>query len=85
MINTITMKLKRGEYMQLSKVKAGNTVNIVKVEGKEKIVKFLFSLGCFEGEKVTLISVLGGNYIVNIKDGRYAIDENMAKSIVVEA
>jgi ferrous iron transport protein A len=69
----------------LSKVKIGETVIIKGIEGKEKIKKFLFSLGCYEGEEITLISILAGNYVVNIKDSRYAIDSKMAKSIVVEA
>jgi len=71
--------------MLLSQASIGETFNIKRIEGKEKVVKFLFTLGCFEGEEITLISKLAGNYIVNIKDSRYALDENMAKSIVVEA
>lgn len=67
----------------LSNVKIGQTVTIKGVEGKEKIKNFLFSLGCHEGEEITLISILAGNYVVNIKDSRYAIDEKMAKSIVI--
>lgn len=70
--------------MILSQAKVGQTFNIKQVEGKEKVKKFLFSLGCFEGEEITLISKLAGNYIVNIKDSRYALDENMAKSIGIE-
>ena len=70
--------------MLLSKVKIGQTVKIKSVEGKEKTKNFLFTLGCFEGEEVTLISKLAGNYVINIKDSRYAIDESMAKSIVIE-
>lgn len=69
--------------MLLSKAKIGETFNIKQVEGKEKTKKFLFTLGCFEGEEITLISKLAGNYIVNIKDSRYALDENMAKSIMI--
>jgi len=71
--------------MLLSKAQIGETFNIKQVEGKEKIKKFLFTLGCFEGEEITLISKLAGNYIVNIKDSRYALDEGMAKAIVLEA
>lgn len=71
--------------MLLLKAKVGQTFNIERVEGKEKIKKFLFTLGCFEGEEITLISKLAGNYIVNIKDSRYALDENMAKSIMIQA
>ncbi|HAS73764.1 MAG TPA: ferrous iron transport protein A [Clostridiales bacterium UBA8960] len=69
--------------MLLSKAKIGQTKSVVKIEGKDKIKKFLFSLGCSEGEEITLISILAGNYVVNIKDGRYALDESMAKSIVL--
>lgn len=70
--------------MVLSKAKIGQTVVVKGVEGKDKIKKFLFSLGCFEGEEITLISILAGNYVVNIKDSRYALDANMAKSILVQ-
>ena len=70
--------------MLLSKAKIGDTFNVKRVEGKEKVKKFLFTLGCFEGEEITLISKLAGNYIVIIKDSRYAIDESMARIIEIE-
>jgi ferrous iron transport protein A len=70
--------------MLLSKAKIGQTYNVIRVEGKEKVKKFLFTLGCFEGEEITLISKLAGNYIVIIKDSRYAIDESMAKIVEIE-
>jgi ferrous iron transport protein A len=69
--------------MLLSKAKIGQTFNIKQVEGTEKTKKFLLTLGCFEGEEITLISKLAGNYVVNIRDSRYALDENMAKSITL--
>ncbi len=78
-------KAKKDDSMLLSRAKIGQTFNIKRVEGKEKTKNFLFALGCFEGEEVTLISKLAGNFVVNIKDSRYAIDENMAKTIVLEA
>lgn len=71
--------------MVLSQANIGQTFQVKSVEGKENVKKFLFTLGCFEGEEITLISILAGNYIVNIKDSRYALDENMAKAIVMEA
>lgn len=71
--------------MKLSKARIGDTYRVESVKGKEKIVKFLFTLGCYEGEEVTLISKLAGNYVLNIKDSRYAIDEGMAKGIALEA
>ena len=67
--------------MVLAKAKVGNTYQVQAVESPEKMKNFLFTLGCFEGEKITLISKLASNYVVNIKDSRYAIDEKMAKGI----
>ncbi len=72
-----------GDALLLSKAKIGHTGSFLKIEGKEKIKKFLMSLGCYEGEEITLVSILAGNYVVNIKDSRYAIDESMAKFIVL--
>lgn len=69
--------------MTLTKAKLGERYIIKQVEGKPKTVKFLFSIGCFEGEEVTLISKLAGNYVINVKESRYAIDEKMAKSIEI--
>ncbi|MBB6443949.1 FeoA family protein [Bacillus benzoevorans] len=70
--------------MFLTDAKIGQAVTVKGIEGKEKIKNFLVSLGCFEGEPITLISILSGNYIVNIKDSRYAIEKKIAKSILVE-
>ena len=67
--------------MALSEAKVGRQMEIKDVSGPEKIKKFLFSLGCHEGETITLISILAGNYIISVKDSRYAIDSNMAKAI----
>ena len=72
-----------GDEMLLSKAKIGHRARIEEVKGKDKTKKFLFTLGCFEGEEITLISKLAGNFVINVKDGRYAIDEGMAKSIVL--
>ncbi|MDW7685284.1 MAG: FeoA family protein [Bacillota bacterium] len=44
---------------------------------------FLFTLGCFEGEKVTVITVLADNYIINLKNARYSIDKGLAKAILI--
>lgn len=69
--------------MSLLKVKPGQTFQVKSVTGNEKNKNFLFSLGCYEGQDITLISILGGNYIINIKDCRFAIDKEMANSIVL--
>ncbi|MBR4073684.1 MAG: ferrous iron transport protein A [Clostridia bacterium] len=63
-------------------------------EGKEYIIKqietddeeldaFLFSLGCYSGEPITVISHLKGSCIVSIKDGRYSIDNQLAEAIII--
>ena len=64
------------------------------VEGKEYIIQqiktedkeldtFLFSLGCYSGEAITVVSHLKGGCVVSIKDGRYNIDRQLAEAIVV--
>lgn len=45
--------------------------------------EFLFTLGCFEGEEITVISVLAENFVVNVKDARYSIDEDLARAILI--
>lgn len=50
----------------------------------EGLVKFLFSLGCYEGEPITVISKKKKILIVAIKDARYSIDLELARSIVIE-
>lgn len=45
--------------------------------------EFLFTLGCFEGETVTVISVLSGMYVISVKDARYSIDSELAKVIIL--
>lgn len=63
-------------------------------EGEEYIIKdiatedeeleaFLFSLGCYSGEPITVISHLRGGCVVSIKDGRYNIDTDLAKAISI--
>ncbi|XVE34049.1 FeoA family protein [Wukongibacter baidiensis] len=49
----------------------------------EEIKSFLFTLGCYEGEKVTVISILAENYVISIKDARYSIDSDLAEAIIV--
>lgn len=51
------------------------------VTDDQEIVNFLFSLGCFKGQLVTVISVLSENYIIAIKDARYSIDADLARAV----
>lgn len=50
----------------------------------EELNSFLFSLGCYSGEPITIISRIKGGCVVSIKDGRYNIDHELAKAILVE-
>ena len=50
----------------------------------EELNSFLFSLGCYSGEPVTVISRRRGGCTVAIKDGRYNIDNQLAEAIMVE-
>lgn len=49
----------------------------------EELSSFLFSLGCYSGEAITVVSRLKGGCIVSIKDGRYNIDNELAEAISV--
>lgn len=49
----------------------------------EELNSFLFSLGCYSGEPITVISHLKGGCVVSIKDGRYSIDNDLAEAIQV--
>ncbi len=51
--------------------------------GDEELESFLFSLGCYSGEPITVISHLKRACVVSIKDGRYTIDEDLAKAIEI--
>ena len=49
----------------------------------EELNSFLFTLGCYSGEPVTVESHLRGCYVISIKDGRYNIDANLAEAILI--
>lgn len=54
------------------------------IHGKDETRRFLESLGFVEGGEVTVVSELGGNLIVNIKDTRIALSKAMANRIMIE-
>ena len=49
----------------------------------EELEAFLFSLGCYSGEPITVVSHLKGGCVVSIKDGRYNIDTDLAQAISI--
>jgi ferrous iron transport protein A len=50
----------------------------------EELDAFLFSLGCYSGEPITVVSHLKNSCVVSIKDGRYSIDKELAEAIIVK-
>ena len=69
--------------MPLSMVNANEPNTIRKVGGNEETRRFLENLGFVNGAEVTVVSVVNGNMIVNIKDSRVAIGKDMANRILV--
>ena len=69
--------------MPLSMAGAGETQIIKKIGGREETRKFLESLGFVVGSAVIVVSEIGGNMIVNVKESRVAINRDMANKIMV--
>lgn len=70
--------------MNLTDAKIGEEYLIKEiVTDDEELDAFLFSLGCYTGEPITVISHLKGGCVVSIKDGRYNIDKQLATAIIV--
>lgn len=69
--------------MPLTMVNTGEESIIKKVGGKEETRRFLEGLGFVVGGTVTVVSEVGGNLIVNVKDSRVAIGKDMANRIMV--
>ena len=70
--------------MNLKNVQIGEEYIIKNiVTDDEELDAFLFSLGCYSGEPVTVVSRLRGGCVVSIKDGRYTIDNQLAEAISV--
>ncbi|MGN0167903.1 MAG: ferrous iron transport protein A [Acetatifactor sp.] len=69
--------------MPLTMMNAGETNTIKKVGGREETRRFLENLGFVAGSNVTVVSDIGGNLIVNVKDSRVAIGRDMACKIMV--
>ena len=71
--------------MNLLTAKEGEEYIVEKVEvDDEELLAFLFSLGCYSDEPITVISRVKGGCIVSLKDGRYSIDKNLAKAIIIK-
>ena len=70
--------------MNLKSAEAGTEYIIRDIRtDDEELNGFLFSLGCYSGEPITVISHLKGGCVVSIKDGRYTIDNELAEAIII--
>lgn len=70
--------------MNLSQAEVGVEYIISKIDtNDEELNSFLFSLGCYSGEKIIVVRHLKGGCIVAIKDGRYNIDNHLAQAIII--
>ncbi len=68
--------------MPLTMAKPGDTVTIRKITGKDELRRHLAELGFVVGETVTVINVLGGNLILQVKDSRIALDKTLAMRVL---
>ena len=72
--------------MNLLEAEEGKTYIVSEINtNDEEMTAFLFRLGCYEGEPVTLISKKRKGCVVAIKDGRYSLDKQLASAVLVEA
>ena len=69
--------------MPLTMAKPGEENTIRKIGGKEEVRRFVENLGFVVGGKVTVVSDMNGNVIVNVKNTRVAIGKDMANRIMV--
>lgn len=71
--------------MNLTDAQIGKEYNITEIATEdEELDAFLFTLGCYSGEPVTVISRRKGGCVVSIKDGRYNIDNQLASAIILQ-
>ena len=69
--------------MPLTMARAGETVTIRKITGKDEVRQHLAELGSVVDSRVTVISELSGNLILQVKDSRIALDKTMANRIMI--
>ena len=70
--------------MTLVNAQEGKEYIIQRIEtDDEELDAFLFSLGCYSGEPITVVAHRKGGCVVSVKDGRYSIDTQLADAIVI--
>ena len=70
--------------MDLTKAKEGVEYTVTQIQtNDDEVDAFLFSLGCYSGEPITLVSRQRSSYVIAVKDGRYSIDTQLAEAIII--
>ena len=69
--------------MPLTLAKVGETITIRKISGKDEVRQHLAEMGFVVDSDVTVVSEIGGNLIVQVKDSRIALDKTMANRIMI--
>jgi len=70
--------------MNLTEANVGEEYIIKEIQtDDEELDAFLFTLGCYSGESITVVSKTKRNYVLSIKDGRYNVDSQLAEAIIV--
>ena len=70
--------------MNLRQAEEGKEYIVQRIEtDDEELNAFLFSLGCYSGEPITVISSRRSGCVVSIKEGRYNIDKDLAEAIII--
>ena len=84
MIGAISRKDYNDYVMNLAQANTNAEYIIKEIQTNDIDMKdFLFTLGCYEGETITVISILAENFVIAVKDARYSIDIDLAKSIII--
>ena len=71
------------EMMPLTMAKAGETVTVRKITGKDEVRQHLAELGFVVDGTLTVVSEIAGNFILQVKDSRVALDRTMANRILI--
>ncbi len=69
--------------MPLTMARIGEEICIKRITGKDETRRFLERLGFVTGEIVTIVSIIGGSMILSVKNARVALDEDMARRIMI--
>ena len=69
--------------MPITMAGIGETCKIKKIGGNEETRRFLANLGFANDAEISVVSAIGGNVIVNVKDARVAVNQDMARHIMI--